>query len=327
MRTRYGLSPWINQFPTSRRPDFPRFRGDLAADVVIVGGGLTGCAIAHACAVAGLRPVLLERRIASVTAAPAAAPGCCCPNPVRRSATSWRRTGCAPRTPAFEVWRERRARRSRPHPSSGHQVRARSAATWSSPRIATTRRLLRREYDARVAAGLDVDLADGEAAQEGREPRRTGGDAHARRVQPRSLPLPAWGSRPPPRRNGARRSSSGRRSRKSAGRRKTWKSSVGRRHDTRRHGHHRDRDGDRRVQVAPPSLQAPRGLSRRSPSRFPPRCGGSLAIRRLPYETRACRRGVFAGRLTIACIAVGRRPAGDARAHARRRPSFSGRAT
>jgi glycine/D-amino acid oxidase-like deaminating enzyme len=60
MRTRYGLSPWIDTFPTKRRPDHPRLRGELTADVVIVGGGLTGCATAYACASAGLRPLLVE---------------------------------------------------------------------------------------------------------------------------------------------------------------------------------------------------------------------------------------------------------------------------
>src|ERR1700750_414177 len=60
-KTPYGVSPWIHDFPRSRRPDFPRFRGDLAADVVIIGGGLTGCATAFACAAAGLKPVLVER--------------------------------------------------------------------------------------------------------------------------------------------------------------------------------------------------------------------------------------------------------------------------
>jgi glycine/D-amino acid oxidase-like deaminating enzyme len=60
MRTRYGVSPWIETFPTKRRPDHPRLRGEHAADVVIVGGGLTGCATAYACAAAGLRPLVVE---------------------------------------------------------------------------------------------------------------------------------------------------------------------------------------------------------------------------------------------------------------------------
>jgi glycine/D-amino acid oxidase-like deaminating enzyme len=60
MRTRYGVSPWLDTFPTTRRPDHPRLRGEHTADVVIVGGGLTGCATAFACAAAGLRPVVIE---------------------------------------------------------------------------------------------------------------------------------------------------------------------------------------------------------------------------------------------------------------------------
>ena len=60
MPTRYGESPWIFEFPRARRPDFPRLRGEHTCDVVIVGGGLTGCATAYACAMAGLKPILLE---------------------------------------------------------------------------------------------------------------------------------------------------------------------------------------------------------------------------------------------------------------------------
>jgi len=60
MRTRYGVSPWIDTFPGTRRPDHPRLRGEHTADVVIVGGGLTGCATAYACAAAGMRPLVIE---------------------------------------------------------------------------------------------------------------------------------------------------------------------------------------------------------------------------------------------------------------------------
>jgi glycine/D-amino acid oxidase-like deaminating enzyme len=60
MRTRYGVSPWIDTFPTKRRPDHPRLRGEHTADIVIVGAGLTGCATAFACAAAGMRPLVIE---------------------------------------------------------------------------------------------------------------------------------------------------------------------------------------------------------------------------------------------------------------------------
>ena len=60
MRTRYGVSPWVDNFPRTRRPDHPRLRGELTAEVAIIGGGLTGCATAYACAVAGMAPILVE---------------------------------------------------------------------------------------------------------------------------------------------------------------------------------------------------------------------------------------------------------------------------
>jgi len=58
--TKYGTSPWVDEFPKSRMPAYPRQRGPLNADAVVIGGGLTGCATAYAFAAAGLRVVLLE---------------------------------------------------------------------------------------------------------------------------------------------------------------------------------------------------------------------------------------------------------------------------
>ena len=58
--TKYGRSPWIDQFPKSRVPALPRQRGPMKSDVVIVGGGLTGCTTAYAFAVAGVKVVLVE---------------------------------------------------------------------------------------------------------------------------------------------------------------------------------------------------------------------------------------------------------------------------
>src|SRR5690349_6304664 len=59
--TRYGCSPWLDQFPKSRVPSLPQFRGPLEAEAVIIGGGLTGCATAYALAAGGITTVLLER--------------------------------------------------------------------------------------------------------------------------------------------------------------------------------------------------------------------------------------------------------------------------
>src|SRR2546421_10460306 len=60
MATRYGRSPWIDRFPKSRVPSYPRYRGAAATDIVVVGGGLTGCVAAYAFRAAGLKVVLLE---------------------------------------------------------------------------------------------------------------------------------------------------------------------------------------------------------------------------------------------------------------------------
>ncbi len=51
---------FFDAFPRSRRPDYPRQRGEIRTRVAIVGGGLTGCACAASFAAAGIGVVLLE---------------------------------------------------------------------------------------------------------------------------------------------------------------------------------------------------------------------------------------------------------------------------
>jgi len=58
--THYGRSPWLDRLSKSRVPSFPRHRGHLNPAVVIVGGGLTGCATAYAFAAAGIRVAVIE---------------------------------------------------------------------------------------------------------------------------------------------------------------------------------------------------------------------------------------------------------------------------
>jgi glycine/D-amino acid oxidase-like deaminating enzyme len=58
--TKYGISPWLDQFPKSRVPAYPRHRGSMLIDVAIIGGGLTGCLSAYAFAGAGTKIVLLD---------------------------------------------------------------------------------------------------------------------------------------------------------------------------------------------------------------------------------------------------------------------------
>ncbi len=51
---------WLDRFPKARRPAHPRLRGELDTDVVVVGGGLTGCACAASFAAAGINVIVLE---------------------------------------------------------------------------------------------------------------------------------------------------------------------------------------------------------------------------------------------------------------------------
>src|SRR4051812_46351222 len=58
---RMRLVPYfLDAFPRSRRPEYPRQRGEIRTDVVIVGGGLTGCACAASFAASGVAVVLVE---------------------------------------------------------------------------------------------------------------------------------------------------------------------------------------------------------------------------------------------------------------------------
>jgi glycine/D-amino acid oxidase-like deaminating enzyme len=51
---------WLDRYPRARRPAFPRFRGTAETGVVIIGGGLTGCACASVFASAGVRTAIVE---------------------------------------------------------------------------------------------------------------------------------------------------------------------------------------------------------------------------------------------------------------------------
>ena len=54
------LPYFLDAFPRSRRPEYPRQRGEILTRVVIVGGGLTGCACAASFASSGIDVVLVD---------------------------------------------------------------------------------------------------------------------------------------------------------------------------------------------------------------------------------------------------------------------------
>ena len=51
---------FLDTYPKTRRPEYSRQKGEIQTQVVIVGGGLTGCACAASFASAGVDVVLLE---------------------------------------------------------------------------------------------------------------------------------------------------------------------------------------------------------------------------------------------------------------------------
>jgi glycine/D-amino acid oxidase-like deaminating enzyme len=76
----YGAFYWAERTAARRRPSYPAYRGDHEADVVVIGGGLTGCTAAYVLANAGLSVVLVEAdRLA--TGATAAGAGAIVPEP------------------------------------------------------------------------------------------------------------------------------------------------------------------------------------------------------------------------------------------------------
>ena len=63
MRLHVGVPLWTNQHSKAREQRYPRLRGATAADVVIIGGGITGAEIAYTFADAGVNVVLLESKL------------------------------------------------------------------------------------------------------------------------------------------------------------------------------------------------------------------------------------------------------------------------
>ena len=55
----YGARYWAEQTPVSKRPTYPVGRGALTADVVVIGGGLTGAIAACVLARGGLDVVFV----------------------------------------------------------------------------------------------------------------------------------------------------------------------------------------------------------------------------------------------------------------------------
>jgi glycine/D-amino acid oxidase-like deaminating enzyme len=102
----YGARYWAERTPASKRPKYPSCRGELTADVVVIGGGLTGAIAACVLARGGLDVVVVEAdRVAS--GGTATGPGVVVPQPapsfaatsaalgLRNARTAWKETRSA----------------------------------------------------------------------------------------------------------------------------------------------------------------------------------------------------------------------------------------
>lgn len=152
MRTRYGLSPWIEAVPRARRPDFPRLKGELSADVVVIGGGLTGCATAYGAATAGLKTILVEAdRIGQAASGFGAGLLLPAPGPSFRDVVASQGLRIARRI--FESWHQASI-------DAVAQLRRMGVRCRVEPHpdlfIGDSDSALRREFTAREEAGLEV---------------------------------------------------------------------------------------------------------------------------------------------------------------------------
>jgi glycine/D-amino acid oxidase-like deaminating enzyme len=164
MSTRYGRSPWVDGFPKSRVPAYPKHRGSEPHDVVIIGGGLTGCATAYAFAAAGIKVLLLEAdRIGRGSSA--TVPGWLSEEPGADFTAIEKRLGRREARYVWQSWRRsaldfaalirRLDIKCHLEPAAAHTV---ALSPDQAARLA-------REQKARKAAGLDVSLTNGRAIQ------------------------------------------------------------------------------------------------------------------------------------------------------------------
>ena len=165
--TRPGASYWHASFPRSRRPAYPRYRGQTETDVVIIGAGLTGCACAVSFATAGVKVLVLEADRVGIGATVGSA------GLIRQDldASFQRASANLGLRPSRSIWQTMR-RASLDFAAALRRMRikcdlAPESLLTLAPRDALATKGLRREYQARRDAGLDLSWMTGPAV--GRE--------------------------------------------------------------------------------------------------------------------------------------------------------------
>jgi gamma-glutamylputrescine oxidase len=159
----YGREYWAERTARHRRHSYPAFRGKHAADVVVIGGGLTGSTAAYVFANAGLSVILLEAgRLASGSTAGSL--GAILPQPDAVFRTVERAAGLRVARGAWKA-----ARRSALEFASALRRLRIKCDLMPAPLVVNARtseaaQALRREQAARKAAGIDVPWLPGPAA-------------------------------------------------------------------------------------------------------------------------------------------------------------------
>ncbi len=100
----YGQSYWTRR-PASRGPRRRTLSGDYTTDIVVIGGGLTGCASAYALAKAGFSVMLLERDVIA-GGATSRAMGLVLPTPAASYLESVKQAGAKASKPAFGAYKK-----------------------------------------------------------------------------------------------------------------------------------------------------------------------------------------------------------------------------
>jgi gamma-glutamylputrescine oxidase len=154
---------WADRTAENRRRRYRAFRGTANADVVVIGGGLTGCTAAYALAAAGFKVVLLEAdRLASGSTAGSL--GAIVPQPDANYSEVERAIG---RRAARIAWKEAR-RSSREFASVLKKLPAKSdlqpVSVVINARSGPDAQMLRREQTLRKDAGLDAPWLGAAAA-------------------------------------------------------------------------------------------------------------------------------------------------------------------
>jgi glycine/D-amino acid oxidase-like deaminating enzyme len=164
MPTLYGRSPWVDQFPKSRIPAYPRPKTLPSVDVAIIGGGLTGCATAYAFAAAGIKVALFEAdRLGRGSSG--ASTGWIADEPGARFAEVEKLIGLRAARHAWQSWRRAALDFSSLLKRLDIKCHLTPAGTLTAALTAEQAVALKREQKARKDAGLDAALVNASVLQ------------------------------------------------------------------------------------------------------------------------------------------------------------------